>query len=239
MAKKTLYLTLQPNFITADPNDYYGRVQYQQVLTNDDIAREIAKERTELRVETISYIMDMADTKKAEKVAEGFIINTPFCIAKAGTSGVYNSATEQFSKDKHSLSINFLKGMASREQLANVDVKVQGVAETGPVIGAVTDALTGAKDSSITPNNVIQIIGNKLKIGGDGDDIGLKLRNIDTDDVVRIKQIIVNEPRQIIAMLPDVPVGSYELELTTAYSGTNEPLKTPKTSVFSLILSVE
>ncbi len=239
MAKKTLNLTLQENFVTPEPNDYFARVQYQQTLTNTDFANDIAAERTELRPETIEYILNLGDAKKAQRLAEGYIVNTPFCIAKAGTTGVYNSPTEQFNKDKHTISANFTKGMAVREHLSDVVVTVQGMAQTDPVIGAVIDTLTGSKDSVITPNNVIQLVGSRMKIAGNTNEVGLSLRNIDDGTVTKITQIIINEPRQLLAMLPPLAPGSYELDLVTAFGTGSEPLKTPKSTTFNFVLSVE
>lgn len=72
MAEKTiLSVDLYDNILTTDPSDYTGKVKITGTLRNADIAARIVAERTEYRKETIENILNLADQKKIEAIAEG------------------------------------------------------------------------------------------------------------------------------------------------------------------------
>lgn len=72
MAEKTiLTVDLYDNVLTEKAGDYSGKVSITGTVRNADIARRIIKERTEYRFETILNILELADQKKIEAIAEG------------------------------------------------------------------------------------------------------------------------------------------------------------------------
>ena len=69
--KITLNVDLYDNIMTEQKGDYTGRARITGSLHNKEIAARIIKERTEYRQETIENILDLADQKKVEAIAEG------------------------------------------------------------------------------------------------------------------------------------------------------------------------
>ena len=68
--KITLNVDLYDNIMTEQKGDYTGRARITGSLHNKEIAARIIKERTEYRQETIENILDLADQKKVEAIAE-------------------------------------------------------------------------------------------------------------------------------------------------------------------------
>ncbi|WP_461634360.1 DUF4469 domain-containing protein [Labilibaculum euxinus] len=114
-----------------------------------------------------------------------------------------------------------------------------GTATTEPVIGKVIDSLIKAEDSTITPGNVISIQGNRLKIAGDDDIVGVYLINQNDDSRHKCAQIITNEPKLLLVMLPALAVGDYTLEIVTQFSANSLLLKEPREIEFEQILIVD
>ena len=75
--KITLNVDLYDNIMTEQKGDYTGRARITGSLHNKEIAARIIKERTEYRQETIENILDLADQKKVEAIAEGKSVVTP------------------------------------------------------------------------------------------------------------------------------------------------------------------
>ena len=71
--KITLNVDLYDNIMTEQKGDYTGRARITGSLHNKEIAARIIKERTEYRQETIENILDLADQKKVEAIAEGLL----------------------------------------------------------------------------------------------------------------------------------------------------------------------
>lgn len=229
---------LYDNLLTPDPNDFYGKVKTQGTLHNSDIAEEIISEGSEYQKETILNILDRSDRIKIAKLAEGYSINTGVYSSHIGINGVFHGVTDRFDSNEHRIIASFTSSTALREELKKTSVEIVGTATTEPVIGKVVDSLTKAEDSSITPGNVISIQGNRLKVAGDEAIVGVYL--IDQSDESRHKcsQIITNEPKELLVMLPALNPGNYILEIVTQYSANNLLLKEARDVQFDQILMV-
>ncbi|MFA8437104.1 MAG: DNA-binding domain-containing protein [Marinifilaceae bacterium] len=230
---------LYDNVLTADPNDYFGKVKPLGTLDNEAIAEELMKEGTEYKKETLMDILDRSDRIKVAKMAEGYSINTGVYHSHIGVNGVFRGATDRFDPQEHRIIASFTSSSALRNELKKTQVEIVGTAATDPVIGKVIDNLTSAEDSTITPNNVIAIKGSKLKIAGDDASVGVYLINQTDSSRHKCSQIVSNKPKELVVMLPDLEVGNYKLELVTQYSTNNIFLKVPRTAQFDQVLIVE
>ncbi|MDM8159287.1 DNA-binding domain-containing protein [Labilibaculum sp. K2S] len=230
---------LYDNLLTPDPNDFYGKVKPQGTLYNGDIADAMIKEGTEYQKETILNILDRSDRIKVAKLVEGYSINTGVYHSHIGINGAFHGATDRFDPNEHRITASFISSTALREELKKTQVDIVGTATTEPVIGKVIDSLTKAEDSTITPGNVISIQGNRLKIAGDDAIVGVYLINQNDDSRHKCAQIITNEPKQLLVMLPALEVGNYALEIVTQFSANSLLLKEPREIQFEQILIVD
>ena len=92
----------------------------------------------------------------------------------------------------------------------------------------------------LTPNRNLRINGSKIKIDGENTENGVYFVHQDTKERTRVdnSDIATNNPSEIMIVIPELPAGTYKLEITTQYSpGKN--LKQSRTAVFERILTVE
>jgi hypothetical protein len=54
---------------------------------------------------------------------------------------------------------------------------------------------------------------------------------------VDVSDIVINKPSELMIMIPSLPAGTYQLEVTTQYS-VGAVLKNPRTTVFDKILTI-
>jgi hypothetical protein len=73
---------------------------------------------------------------------------------------------DQFSRDKHKLSVIFIALSKLRRILGGIHYRIMGVAGNGAIIVEVIDNGSGATNEQLTPNDVITILGRMLKIAG-------------------------------------------------------------------------
>jgi hypothetical protein len=50
--------------------------------------------------------------------------------------------------------------------------------------------------------------------------------------------VVTNNPSELVVVIPDVPAGTYKVEVTTQYS-VGATLKSPRTTIFDKMLTVE
>jgi hypothetical protein len=84
----------------------------------------------------------------------------------------------------------------------------------------------------------VEVRGYNLKIDGDSPACGLWF--IDQNGAETKAEVIVeNKPSRIIALIPDLPAGSYQVKVVTQFMGSAKLLKTPRNFIFPKSLAVE
>jgi hypothetical protein len=175
----------------------------------------------------------------AYQLCDGFSINTGWFTASVHIHGVFDSPTETFDPDKHIILFEFHQGSLLRRELDSVTVEILGVAEVGIVIAQVTDVKTGSVNDLLTPDRNLKISGYKLKIAGDDPANGVYFIDENGNPTqVDPSDIVINNPSEVIVIIPALAAGTYKLEITTQYAGTT-PLKEPRTVIFDKILTVQ
>ncbi len=226
--------------VTDDPSDFYGRVRSKGRIDNNGIAARIKKEGSEYQAESIVEILNRADRIKAEGLASGYSINTPFMHASLGITGVFYGTAYDPAQQK--LGARFTPAAQTRELINSTKVNVLGQAQTGIVILSATDSLTGAVNSTITPNTVLVIKGERLQVESDEantDAVGVFFINTTDSNSTKATQIISNKNKELMVMVPALSAGDYELKVVTQYTNGSVLLKEPRTEQLEYILSVQ
>ncbi|MDQ2179562.1 DNA-binding domain-containing protein [Marinifilum sp. D714] len=237
MSKVSLWL--QDNLLTPRPNDFYARVKPMGNIRIEDIAREIIKGGSEHNKATIIDILSRCNQVIIEKIAQGYSVNTGVFYSHITVNGVFNGATDRFNPDEHRLIASFTSSNELRAELKKTQVEIVGTLTSEPVVGKVIDSLSEVEDSNITPNNVIIVKGNRLKISGEDVSVGVYLINQTDNTRHKCEQIISNEPKQLMVMVPALEAGNYELEIVTQYSSGSATVKQPRSTKFEHVLIVE
>ena len=237
--KITLNVDLYDNIMTEQKGDYTGRARITGSLHNKEIAARIIKERTEYRQETIENILDLADQKKVEAIAEGKSVVDGVGQYIVTVRGSFLGENAQFDATKHSLGVSYTPGQLLRDQLKAVKVICNGLAQTGPVINSITDSVTKSISQVITSGGPAVISGSNIL--GDDPSVGIYLTKDEEGAVpLKVSVIVHNAPSQLTIMLPAIEAGKlYALSITTQYSGSNKALKTPRSYRFPILLGDE
>ena len=242
MAKHKIRAKLYDNLLTPDPNDFSAKVISERSLNIKDICESSAtRGGADISAPAMQHGVELFLKEMAYLLCDGFSVNTGYFTAVPSIRGAFSSPTENFNSNKHSILFQFTQGDTLRKEIANVEIEILGVAESGTEIMQVTDVKTGSVNDLITPNRNLKIIGSKIKLAGDHPDIGLVFideTNPSNIFMVEMTDFAVNNPSELIIIIPeDMPIGQYKLQLTTQYGGTKS-LKTPRTVVFDKILTV-
>jgi hypothetical protein len=108
-------------------------------------------------------------------------------------------------------------------------------------IESITDIKSGAVDSMLTPGKNIRITGQRLKIDGPDPLNGLYFELDDgSDTLVKVEEseFVVNNPSEIIAVIPNLQKGVWRIRLVTQFSSGPKCLKIPRKLIFDKNLTV-
>jgi hypothetical protein len=103
------------------------------------------------------------------------------------------------------------------------------------------DLLSGTANEKLSKGGAVKLTGTRMKIDGTDPTVGLKLINVETQDVTSIplNTIPVNKASEIIFTVPATLVaGTYQVRLVTQFSGSKTPLKSPRTFTYEPVLTV-
>ncbi|WP_321296506.1 DNA-binding domain-containing protein [Marinifilum fragile] len=239
MSTKEISLLLYPNNISNQKNDYYAQVRYVGTITNNDIADLMIAEGSEYHKESIIDILTRCDRIKMEKLAEGYKINTELFQSHLSVKGHFNASSGSVDPDEHQVKLKFSATKRMRELLTKSKFRILGLANTKPIIGRVIDLTTQSENKLITPGQVLQIEGKRLKIIGDDPSVGVYLIDQKSNERIKCKQVIGNEPQKLLILLPNLQSGKYLLEVCTQFAMNRKLVSTTLSTSFHLPLYVK
>jgi hypothetical protein len=245
MARRfTWKVWLLPNLMTKDvPNDNIADVSTAgHTKHNEDIARQIVEERSELRYETILGVLSERDAIERKYLLKGFSVQTGNVHLSPRVRGNWVGADPLFDHHAHKITMDATPTADMRKALEEeVGVEVLGKkADGGARIGLVTDTTTGKTDGTVTPGGSITIDGVKIKVAPAGEaGTGVFFVAADGTETQDNTPPVVNEPKRIICRVPALPAGMYTLQIRTRYThGGNEQLKQTRTINYEIPLTV-
>ena len=215
---------LRLNLLTKEvDNDYTAEVStVGNTKRNEDIARAILEEGSELKFDTLLDILNRRDGVEKRMLQQGNSVQNANVRLAPRVSGPWVGSTANFDPAVHKITIDATITNEMRTALEEVGVEILGVKNSGAIIGIVTDTATGKTDGSITPNDDILIEGDKLKIAPE-DEAGLGVFFVNSADVATpvTRRLTQNDPKKILARVPALPAGEYTLRIVTRFSTGN------------------
>jgi hypothetical protein len=231
---------LYENFLTDNPNDYSARVVSERTLNIGEICRAaVRRGGAPSTAEAMEHNASLFLKEMAYQLMDGYSVNTGWFTANAQVRGVFDAKTEAFDPAKHSLLFRFNQGEQLRRAIPDVKVQVMGVGESGILISHVVDSKTGSVNDLLTPGGTLKIKGGKMKIAGDDPQTGVWFESDGAvPQQVEERDLIVNNPSELIVQIPPLAAGRYQLVIRTMYSGATL-LKEPRTAVYEKVLTVQ
>jgi hypothetical protein len=236
-----LDMTLSENPLTEDENDYVARVIADRTVGVHEICQS-SEERggADISALAMEHAVGLFHKEMVYRLCDGFSVNTGCYIASVHVKGVFNSLTEGFDPEKHTVTVEFRQGAELRKELANVKVNILGKADSGFFIAEVIDLRTGSVNDLLTPGRNLRIMGGKLKVEGNDPSCGVYFVNEADGSKVKVDaaDIVENVKGHLLIITPLLAAGTYRLEVTTQYGGGGKFLKTPRTTTFDRLLTV-
>ena len=232
---------LYDNVLTKDnPNDFIARTVSERSLNVKQIC-EAAVNRggADVTAASMEHATALFLKEMAYQLCDGYSVNTGYFTAGTQIRGVFDSPVETFNSQKHSILFQFNQGEKLRAEIPNIEIEILGVADASSVILQVKDVKSGTVNDLLTSGRNLKISGNKIKVAGDDAANGIYFVNADTNGRIQvdISDVVVNNPSELIVIIPDLSAGTYKLEVVTQYAGGNL-LKEPRTAEFDKILTV-
>ena len=232
--------SLETNELTGDPKKYRAQVQNSKSYTFDDIAKHLIKHNTGLSSSVIYGLWEGIKGAIEEYTSEGGVINTEIFQTSISIKGTFNGMDDGFDPSRHKIRLNLRPGSLLQAVPGKLKVRKLNLGVKA-FINSVTDIKTGSVDDKLTPGKNVRIIGQRLKITGDDPSCGLYFvsdKPQETPVKVETSEYVVNNPSELIAVIPNLKKGNWKLRLVTQFSRGPNHLKKPQNVTFEKMLTV-
>lgn len=232
--------TLEENELTGDPKKYKAQVVNSRSYTFNDIANYLLQHNTGLSSAVIRGVWEGIKGAVEEYVSDGSSVRTELFHIRPSIRGVFESQNDCFDASRHKIRLNLYPGSLLRKIPEKLKAKkVNSGARS--FIHSVTDISTSSVNDSLTPGKSIRITGSGLKITGDDPSCGIYFvpeKSSSTPIKAEISEVVVNNPSELIAIVPRLKKGKWNLRLITQYSRGHKYLKKPRNVNFDKNLIV-
>ena len=226
----TLKGWLTDNTVTADPNDKILVLESNGKADMNKVFKEMLAQDTGLRPETQVHVVTLFLRTCAQLLMNGYQLNTDLFQATPRFTGVIESG--KWNPKKNSIYVSFTQDKILREEIAKTSVHILGEKNDVMYILEVEDCKSGLKDGTATAGRNLIIRGAYLKVAGTDAAVGITLRNLEDNKVVKLDDDMIahNNPSELTLLMPaNMADGNYELTVTTQYSN-QRLLKAPRSA---------
>lgn len=233
---------LYPNLLTEDPNDFAARVISERSLNVKQICSEaVGRGGAPTTAAAMEHNVNLFLKEMAYQLCNGFSVNTGYFTASPLIKGVFNSQSESFDSAKHALLFKMNQGELLRKEIGNIQVVISGPGSSSIKIDDVADVKTGSVNDLLTPGKGLRINGFKIKVAGDHPDNGVYFINQTNNERTKVPndEFITNNPSEVVVGVPELPAGTYKLEITSQFNNGPEYLKDPRTFTFDKLLTIQ
>ncbi|MGL4908649.1 MAG: DUF4469 domain-containing protein [Bacteroidales bacterium] len=231
--------TLVENLLT-DRSDDFRAIATTDMVVDEKFLVDFLAQRG--NTSTTHYLAVVNELNAALKyfVENGYSINLPFLQVNYSISGVFESAADTFDSSRHQLNLLAHLGKELRRvDISKIHPNKHQVTINQALISQVLDVASQQSDSTLTPGNMLQIIGNLIKVDGENAQVnGVYFVNQATQEELKVSFLAVNSPKQIVLLIPPLAAGNYNVKILTQFSGGGNYLKTTKVIHYDRVLTV-
>jgi hypothetical protein len=227
-----LQIILQTNHLTERPDDYMAVVSNVVYKSEDDIIKQITGPGSILKPTECVAVISAYWGAITENLKEGTGFTSDYVNVTPAAGGVFYSEDESFDDKKHWKDVNLTAGSILRKSSVEMKVVTKRAVAAIPVVRSYFDIRTQSWNQNITPGFMADILGDLLKI--EGTNAGVFFVNVSSGAQVAAERIHVNEPKKLTILIPQLPVGSYRLEVRSHIRGGKEL----RTGLLNAVLTV-
>jgi hypothetical protein len=228
---------LTDNNLTPDPDDQIAIPANIHSYTDEEIIDRILQRGSTLTRADLLAAIQVYQAEHGYIVDEGNGLNTGLITAGPNILGKFNNVTDSYDSARHKMHYNMNFSKSIQERVGKVKMTKVQAPNTGPLIVAIKDSLSGLTDGTLTVGGVLDIAGNRLKVYPEISEDGVYFIASDGTEY-KVSVLVENKPSRLIVMIPALPAGSYTLEVRTHYIGGSTKGKQLRKMQFSKVLNV-
>ena len=229
---------LYPNYLGKGEGAYVARSKAEAPLTLEDVCAA-AKNRGGFtgQYEDLLEHGHVLLNEIVYQLLDGFSVQMgTFFSIHTKIGGTYHGANDHIGSENLHIAFRTLKRL--NDLLRMVKIENEVLAGDGAYIDEIVDVHTESVNSILTPGNMIRIAGHKIKVEGEGAEVGVWFVSQANGSRVKISEHLgINRSSELFGLIPPLAAGQYKLEVVTNFAH-GVPLKEPRTVALGAALTV-
>lgn len=214
---------LIPNHMTPDPDDYMAVSSNPQTYSIEDVYDHMTREGSTITKAEALAVFEEITQGIINIVEEGNAVVTPLIQVRSNISGVFDGEEDTFDPARHHVRVNVSAGNRLREAADDIPTQKIAARERIPAPVHYHDSSSETQDEAITPGGGARITGSLLKFEEEDINQGIFFVNISDGTETRVETAILrNKPGELIFMNPELPAGTYRLEVRSMLPRASE-----------------
>ena len=229
---------LYPSYLPGTEG-YIARTTNEASVTIEDICASMKNRggfdgSYEESVKTLKHFLK----EMMYQLADGFSVNAGHFSVHPNIGGTFKNENEVHNHKDHPISFRFQALKPMRDIRDDIEVIVEGIADTKGYIMDFTDVGSGAVNETFSQMGMFIITGYKIKVEGDHPDCGVYFEQVGGPTKIKAGKLAENTSSKLVGMWPGSPNGTYKVVLKTQYTGSGSTfLKAPRTIESGFTLS--
>jgi hypothetical protein len=232
---------LYPNYLPGGEGAFIARTDNEASLTIEQVCTAL-KHRggfTGNYNDLVDHVRQYLD-EVAYQLCDGFAVNTGYYSVHPNVGGTFDKVTEGHDSEKHPITFRFRTRAPLRAIASHIVVEVEGLANVQGYIDEFLDVTTESINETLTPKGQFSISGHKIKVAGDDAAVGIFfVMASDPTQYARVDvHLAENIATKVIGVAPDLPAGTWKVQIVTQYTHGSSQLKEPRVITFAEELTV-
>jgi cytochrome c biogenesis protein ResB len=191
-------------------------------FTLDDVFDRMVREGSSITKAEALAVFEEISQHVIKIVKEGNSVTTPLVNISSSVKGTFDNREEHFNSNKHRVRITIAAGKRLAKATSEINPQKTRSKKRQPDITYFKDIESETTNKTITPNSPARITGSLLKFDEDDPDQGIFFIDADNGQEIKVDSPIKNMPSELIFMNPDLPTGSYRVQIRSIVYNTSE-----------------
>jgi hypothetical protein len=224
----SLQVRLFENKLKNSEGTFYAKVKSPNVMNIEQICKQAElRGNASIKANVMKSAVEEFFKEMAYKLASGIAVNTGYFSASPAIKGVFKSTNETFDPDRHAIRFRFNQGNKLRKEIEKVNVEIVGLSPNEASLDYIFDLTSTTENELATANKIIKLVGNKIRVAGDDESVGVYFTNTETQKKTKVpmNDICDNGIKSLSLLVPDLEAGEYTISVLTQFSSSTTTTK--------------
>lgn len=210
-----IHYSLVKNPLSSKPNEYYAVVHATDRIGLKELTDMLVASGTTVNRPDILAVLDGLFSLIERCVADGARVNLGGLVELFGTvRGTFEDLKDSFQPDRHRLVPSSKTGRRLRNYLKDHgQVKKVPARRREPNLLELRDYGSQTNNTRLTPGNIGELHGGRLKFNPDADDEGIFFISVADGTETRVPAVATNKPKRLTFLIPPLSPGEYRLQV--------------------------